>query len=96
MKLVAVVVFAVIGAIYAASCPPCGTNEVYLECGTACPETCDNLGIDIACVYMCVQGCFCQRGYVRNNSTGQCVLPCDCPPKTTTVTPAPTDTTTCS
>ncbi|EAT48610.1 AAEL000369-PA [Aedes aegypti] len=81
MKRVAILVLAVVGVIYAASCPPCGPNEVYSECGTACPETCDNLGENIPCVLMCVPGCFCQPGYVRNNVTGACVKPCECPPK---------------
>ncbi|KXJ80744.1 hypothetical protein RP20_CCG023607 [Aedes albopictus] len=96
MKLAAIIILVVVGVAWADVVLPCGPHEEYTECGTACPETCDNLGETRPCILLCVRGCFCQQGYVRNNATGACVLPCDCPPKTTTVTPAPPTDTTCN
>uniref|UniRef100_T1D5L4 Putative til domain-containing cysteine-rich salivary secreted peptide n=1 Tax=Psorophora albipes TaxID=869069 RepID=T1D5L4_9DIPT len=44
------------------------SNEVYRSCGTACPETCSNIGRPIVCIAVCRTGCFCKAGYVRNSS----------------------------
>lgn len=51
----------------------CGQNEVYEECGTACPVHCPSYnerGIietgSFACVRKCVPGCFCAAGFVRD------------------------------
>ncbi|XP_065159929.1 mucin-6-like isoform X2 [Atheta coriaria] len=33
-------------------------NRHYESCGTACPETCENLGTEIICTDDCVSGCF--------------------------------------
>jgi len=48
-------------------------NEVYNQCGTACPQTCDS-GIP-ACDKQCVQGCFCKPNFVRqdNSTSSQCI-----------------------
>ncbi|EAT48607.1 AAEL000361-PA [Aedes aegypti] len=94
MKLVAIVVLAVIGVISADSLQTCAEYEVYSECASACPVTCDTLGEDKPCDYPCIRGCFCQPGYVRNTATGECVRECDCPPKTTTPTTTMTPDTT--
>ncbi|XP_062550222.1 chymotrypsin inhibitor Ani s 6-like [Armigeres subalbatus] len=64
--------------------------EEYQVCGTGCPKTCDNL-LGGVCATVCVPGCFCKEGYVRNRE-GFCVLPEQCPCATTT-TPEPTTTT---
>ena len=57
-------------------------NEKYLECGTACAEHCpirnSRTGqIEIqnrACVKMCVPGCACMEGFVRDlKRNNQCV-----------------------
>ncbi|EAT48606.1 AAEL000302-PA [Aedes aegypti] len=90
MNFAVIVVLALIAAVGAVSVLPCGPNDLYLECGSACPETCDTLGEVKPCTRQCIRGCFCQLGYVRNTVTGECVKPCDCPPKTTTTTPVPT------
>lgn len=58
----------------------CPQNEVFSECGTACPDTCANLGDPKPrpCTKNCIIGCVCQEGFVRNDE-GQCVLPSQCP-----------------
>ena len=40
----------------------CGPNEVYMTCGTACPEKCSDTG-PVYCPKKCVIGCFCKTGY---------------------------------
>jgi Trypsin Inhibitor like cysteine rich domain len=51
-------------------------NEIYNECGTACPPTCANL--QPICVFTCNRGCFCRPGYVRD-SNGVCIPLANCP-----------------
>ncbi|CAL1266706.1 unnamed protein product [Larinioides sclopetarius] len=59
----------------------CREDEVYLTCGSACPPTCSTLRrTDVACISLCVQGCFCRDGLVRNDQ-GECVEPEECPQK---------------
>lgn len=56
-----------------------GSHEVYDDCGSACPATCDNYnGPASPCIDVCVEGCFCEAGYVKN-SADICVLPSECP-----------------
>ncbi|XP_055944317.1 zonadhesin-like [Argiope bruennichi] len=63
------------------NCPvrgKCGKNAQYESCGT-CERTCDNYaGPPQACAAVCVQGCRCKKGFVRNES-GDCVTPEECP-----------------
>ncbi|XP_055677620.1 zonadhesin-like isoform X2 [Lutzomyia longipalpis] len=54
--------------------PTCKANEVYLECGGACQDDCDQLK---PCTEQCVSGCFCEDGYARIN--GKCVPKYKCP-----------------
>lgn len=64
--------------------PECGPNELYNECGSACPETCDTfngLVENRACILLCVPGCFCKDGFVRSKD-GQCIPPSECPKPT--------------
>ena len=54
----------------------CGYNEVYTNCGTACPLTCEKPNIG-PCTLQCVIGCQCKKGYLRNKF-GKCVSPDKC------------------
>jgi Trypsin Inhibitor like cysteine rich domain len=62
-------------------CPPkCPLNEVHRDCGPhkSCVGTCQNpYAFGIACPEVCVKGCFCKDGYVRDNA-GKCVLVNQC------------------
>ncbi|GFT45325.1 zonadhesin [Nephila pilipes] len=65
--------------ILPALCPVvCGAYEEFKECGTACPATCNNNTVTLPCPAICVKGCFCRDGYVRD-PLGKCVLPTSCP-----------------
>lgn len=50
------------------------SHEVYSTCG--CPLTCNNYKNERACK-ACVEGCSCEKGYVRN-SVRECILPIEC------------------
>ncbi|XP_035220585.1 zonadhesin-like isoform X2 [Stegodyphus dumicola] len=56
----------------------CGKDEVFLDCGSACPPTCENKGKSTPCPFQCVRGCFCKHGLVRNENR-KCVPPEQCP-----------------
>jgi hypothetical protein len=60
--------------------PTC-ENELMVHqwCGTACPLTCENYANadTLFCTEQCVEGCFCQPGFVLHE--GACVRPRDCP-----------------
>ena len=58
--------------------PTCGANEVYSWCGTSCEEECSKSDMFRPCILKCVEGCFCQDGYVRDDN-GDCILREDCP-----------------
>ena len=60
-------------------CPPvqqCPAGQVYKECGSACPPTCDQT--PRGCTLQCVAGCFCSDGLVLHD--GKCIPPSQCPP----------------
>ncbi|GFV25852.1 zonadhesin [Trichonephila clavipes] len=62
-------------------CPAvCGKNEVFLQCGTACPASCRTLSNprNLPCPNHCVKGCFCKEGFVRGPD-GTCIPPTTCP-----------------
>ncbi|GFV25843.1 chymotrypsin inhibitor [Trichonephila clavipes] len=56
----------------------CGENEEFKECGTACPLSCSNRTEKRVCPAVCVRGCFCKEGFVRD-SRGKCILARLCP-----------------
>jgi len=58
-------------------------NEEYNPCGSACPVTCGDilkLNPPKPCIHICVDGCFCKQGYVRENEepTGRCIEAKEC------------------
>ena len=57
----------------------CGVNEERLECGSACPPTCDNKNPQF-CTKQCVNGCFCKKGFIREKKGGGCIPETQCPP----------------
>ncbi|ULT92595.1 hypothetical protein L3Y34_009999 [Caenorhabditis briggsae] len=48
-----------------------GKNQVWSDCGSACPARCDQKE-PVMCPAVCVAGCFCKDGYILNDK-GQCV-----------------------
>ena len=51
----------------------CGLNQVYSDCGTACPARCAE-SLPLTCVPICMEGCFCEEGYCLDENE-DCV-PC--------------------
>ncbi|CRK88682.1 CLUMA_CG002351, isoform A [Clunio marinus] len=59
--------------------PHCEENEIFTECETLCPKSCNNMADFKACpITQCNPGCVCDSGYVLNTVIGKCVLPEDC------------------
>ncbi|XP_039439709.1 chymotrypsin inhibitor-like [Culex pipiens pallens] len=58
---------------------PCQHHEMFLQCGTACPDTCETIRSTEPriCPAICISGCFCQEDYVRN-AENQCILRAEC------------------
>lgn len=63
--------------------PPkeCPVNQHYQECGTACEDNCDDLEKSKGmCIEMCVSGCFCDPGYVKESEDLDLCVPVEnCP-----------------
>uniref|UniRef100_A0A5S6QQY0 TIL domain-containing protein n=1 Tax=Trichuris muris TaxID=70415 RepID=A0A5S6QQY0_TRIMR len=58
----------------------CGENEEFTRCGSACPDTCDDVlhpEKNRECIYVCVIGCQCKSGFVRGPD-GKCIPESDC------------------
>ncbi|KAG8226016.1 hypothetical protein J437_LFUL004137 [Ladona fulva] len=56
----------------------CRRDEVFQECGSACPRTCLSIRSPRACPNTCSVGCFCREGMVRDYS-GRCIQENECP-----------------
>ncbi|XP_028133530.1 chymotrypsin inhibitor-like [Diabrotica virgifera virgifera] len=58
----------------------CGPNETFTTCGSACSEkNCEEVltsSYKRNCLQVCIIGCFCNAGYIRNTSIGKCVKSC--------------------
>lgn len=54
----------------------CPQNEVYMECGTACPATCSNPRPG-RCHLSCINACFCRKNFLRLPN-GKCVRSREC------------------
>ena len=56
----------------------CPENQMYTECGTACPITCENKdNPPFICPLVCMSGCFCIQGYYKD-ANGNCVTEDGC------------------
>ena len=56
-------------------CADCPLNEVE-ECGNRCEERkCEGAGEEKCHPDSCRRGCFCRDRFLRDNTTGRCVLP---------------------
>uniref|UniRef100_A0A0N5C3Q0 TIL domain-containing protein n=1 Tax=Strongyloides papillosus TaxID=174720 RepID=A0A0N5C3Q0_STREA len=62
----------------------CPKNQHFEICSTACPITCSNhKNPPEVCVDSCRIGCVCDKNYVFNKETEECVKPNECPTGTT-------------
>ncbi|XP_029833479.3 chymotrypsin-elastase inhibitor ixodidin [Ixodes scapularis] len=70
------------GGLYIPTSHPhrCGENEIFKSCtSSSCAEaTCERPRVGPACTADCVSGCFCQRGYYRDEAKN-CVTKQECP-----------------
>ncbi|KAG8198783.1 hypothetical protein JTE90_007093 [Oedothorax gibbosus] len=60
-------------------CPP---NEQLSDCDAHCQKNCTNFAKPFPCPSICVKGCICKEGLVRDTS-GKCVEPKKCPGRDT-------------
>ncbi|KAF8792495.1 hypothetical protein HNY73_004084 [Argiope bruennichi] len=52
--------------VAADDCPP---NQHQDDCGTACPDNCDNYkDSERVCILPCAPGCVCNKGFIRRSS----------------------------
>lgn len=62
------------------ACPVDG--QVFTECASPCPRTCDNVNETIVCNATCQGGCECPTGMVIDMETMRCVNSSQCPSNT--------------
>ncbi|GFR12685.1 uncharacterized protein TNCT_390051 [Trichonephila clavata] len=67
--------------------PRCPKNAIYIECGSPCPPTCEDLEPE-PCEEKCVQACYCKPGYVKRKD-GICVKIETCLPRRRPELPPP-------
>ncbi|XP_011304555.1 cysteine-rich venom protein 6 [Fopius arisanus] len=85
-KLVCVFIIAVVNGIFTAelsrfnpgSNDICGKNQIWTECGAACPDRCIRHPNRICPIENCVRGCDCSPGFVLDENL-ECVHPSECP-----------------
>ena len=53
-------------------------GQVFTECGSSCPLTCDNVNDTILCTTDCWQGCECPSGMVIDVERRRCVEASQC------------------
>jgi len=51
-------------------------NAEFSQCGTACESQCGKAGVN-ACMGMCVSGCFCKSGFIKD-FRGMCISGSNC------------------
>ncbi|KAJ7304148.1 hypothetical protein JRQ81_011677 [Phrynocephalus forsythii] len=54
----------------------CPRNSHYEVCGSSCPSTCPSLATQERCDTPCIEGCFCDAGFIRSGE--QCVPLAEC------------------
>ncbi|CAG9122583.1 unnamed protein product [Plutella xylostella] len=60
--------------------PQCYENEYHDTCGPYCEESCATMNNTCqVCLSGCVEGCFCQPGFIRDRYGLNCVTPDQCP-----------------
>jgi hypothetical protein len=57
--------------------PICSENEKFSTCATACPKTCNETEPRI-CPLVCIKGCTCRDGFVREKLSGRCIPEVGC------------------
>ncbi|CAI4231327.1 unnamed protein product [Auanema sp. JU1783] len=58
--------------------PVCQVGEVWMECASACEATCEKPN-PLVCTLQCLPAaCQCAPGFVRDKTTGKCILPTSC------------------
>ncbi|UYV78769.1 hypothetical protein LAZ67_16002691 [Cordylochernes scorpioides] len=54
-------------------------NEEFSPCGPACQINCTTYNNPPFCIQMCVPGCFCNPGYIREtDDSSDCIRPWEC------------------
>lgn len=57
----------------------CPENEYWDDCHSHCQPSCKDPHEKFPCIAMCVAGCTCVEGLIRNRETKKCVKIIDCP-----------------
>uniref|UniRef100_A0A8C5R268 VWFD domain-containing protein n=1 Tax=Leptobrachium leishanense TaxID=445787 RepID=A0A8C5R268_9ANUR len=56
----------------------CPTNSHYDLCGTGCHPTCADLSSTVDCVKSCMEGCYCDKGFMLSGDTCVSLSQCGC------------------
>ncbi|XP_044764009.1 inducible metalloproteinase inhibitor protein [Coccinella septempunctata] len=59
-------------------CLECSRSNEEWMCGSACHESCHNIGQPCPIINAYCNACYCEEGYVRDDS-GQCIPVNECP-----------------